>query len=81
MYGNRNKGLKATTKIEFTIEAAQPSNEQRAIASVYDDYLPLMNQVGKKKTLKGLNIIKDIQIDDQNATPLLLANVNGEKYP
>ena len=81
-YGRRSRnGESYNDELSFNLKPANPTSEQRAIASVYDDFLPIVGNIGKDKKLKGLNIIEGIEIDEENATPLLVADTGTKEYP
>ena len=52
---------------------AEPNPEQRAIASVYDDLIPVVERIGRKAKFTGLNVIDNIEIDPLKSTPILNA--------
>ena len=52
---------------------ADPSPEQRAIASIYDELLPVVERIGKGARFKGLNVIENIKMDPKKSTPILNA--------
>ena len=70
---NRSKGSNYKENLAFNIEMAEPNPEQRAIASVYDDLIPVVERIGRKAKFTGLNVIDNIEIDPLKSTPILNA--------
>ena len=44
---NRSQNSNYKDELKFSIEMADPSPEQRAIASIYDELLPVVERIGK----------------------------------
>jgi hypothetical protein len=68
--------------LEYTIELADPSAEQRALANVFDEWRDLAPALQAQGNLKGLHHMENVEFKDGQYTPLLNARLkNGKEVP
>lgn len=67
---------------EFKIEFAEPSSEQRELASIFDDWKSLSGELTLQTQLQGIHRSDQVKFRENEYTPLLVANTSdGKRLP
>ncbi|WP_132321954.1 hypothetical protein [Pseudobacteriovorax antillogorgiicola] len=68
--------------LKFKVEAAQPDQQSRDLANVYDDWLHFMGDFQQAETLQGLHHMENVTFKEKEYTPLLNARLeDGRTVP
>ena len=69
-------------KSKFRITVAEPTDEQRALANVFDEWKKIAPQLSAQDNLTGLHRTDNVTFKDGEYTPLLNAQLeNGKEIP
>lgn len=80
--GNDGKGPYYDKDEKFQITPANPTQEQKALANIYDEWATLSEELVKLKGLEGLHRTDNVKFKKSRYTPLLNATTKaGKKLP
>jgi uncharacterized membrane protein len=67
--------------LSFNIKLAQPTADQRSLATVFDEFEAMQSSLTSQKLLKGLHHLENVSFKADHVTPLLTADLGTSTLP